>query len=95
MYIVLLTAASQAWLLGRLLPLIVGRFVPDDDAHWRCYSDLLKILVICTAVEVTEESISTLTLLVEDYLVRYTTLYPGIMTPKLHYLLHLPQQMEL
>ena len=88
-------AASQSWLLGRLLPQIVGKFVPDDDAHWRCYSDLLKILVICTPVEVTEDSISTLTLLVEDYLVRYTALYPGTMTPKLHYLLHLPQQMEL
>lgn len=82
------------WLLGRLLPLMVGRYVPNHDKHWECYSLLLKILVIATAVEVTEDTVSTLSLLIEDYLFRYNSLYPGTMTPKLHYLLHLPQQLK-
>ncbi len=87
--------ASQMWLLGRLLPMIVGKYVPDDDAHWRCYLQLLRILTISTAIEVTEESASILSLLIRDYLLKFISLYPDFFTPKIHYLLHLPQHMEL
>lgn len=57
-------AASQMWLLGRLLPLIMGKYVPDDDAHWRCYIQLLRILTISTATEVTEDTVSTISFLI-------------------------------
>lgn len=87
--------SSQMWLLGCLLPLIVGRYVPDDDAHWRCYMQLLRILTISTAIEVTEDTISILSFLIRDYLVAFNSLHPGSITPKLHYLLHLPRQMQL
>lgn len=87
--------ASQMWLLGRLLPSIVGKHVPDDDAHWRCYLQLLRIVTIATAIEVTEDTVSNLSLLIRDYLVTFNSLYPSIFTPKLHYLLHLPRQMQL
>ena len=83
------------WLLGRLLPLIVGKYVPNHDAHWRCYVQLLRILTISTSTEATDYTISTLTLLVRDYLMAINTLYPNSITPKLYYLLHLPQQMQL
>lgn len=83
------------WLLGRLLPLIVGKYVPSNDEHWRCYVQLLRILTISTAVEVTEDTVSVLSLLIRDYLVAFNHLYPNSITPKLHYLLHLPRQMEL
>jgi len=83
------------WLLGRMLPLMVGRYVPEDDLHWKSYLDLLRILTLATAVEVTQETISLMSMLVENYLTRYNTLYPNSMTPKLHYLVHLPEQMEL
>ena len=83
------------WLLGRLLPLMVGKYVPDDDTHWRCYVQLLRILCIATAVEVTDDTASLLSLLIQDYLVTFNSLYPDSITPKLHYLLHLPRQMQL
>ena len=83
------------WLLGKMLPLMVGRYIPEDDLHWKSYLDLLRILTLATAVEMTQETISLMSMLVENYLTRYNTLYPNSMTPKLHYLVHLPEQMEL
>ena len=78
-----------------MLPLMVGRYIPEDDLHWKSYLDLLRILTLATAVEMTQETISLMSMLVENYLTRYNTLYPNSMTPKLHYLVHLPEQMEL
>ena len=57
--------ASQTWLLGRLLPLMVGSYVPDEDSHWECYGQLLSIIVLATAMEVTLDSVSELTMLVQ------------------------------
>ena len=74
---------------------MVGRYIPEDDLHWKSYLDLLRILTLATAVEMTQETISLMSMLVENYLTRYNTLYPNSMTPKLHYLVHLPEQMEL
>lgn len=83
--------ASQMWLLGRLLPLMVGDFVPDDDPHWLCFVDLLRILCIVTAAE---DAIGLLSFLTESYLFQYNTLYPDSVTYKLHILLHLSDQIR-
>ena len=90
-----LLLASQMWLLGRLLPVILGKYVCDDDAHWKCYVKLLRVLTISTATEVTENTVATLSFLIQDYLATFNSLYPDSITPKLHYLLHLPRQMQL
>lgn len=90
-----LLLASHMWLLGRLLPVILGKYVRDDDAHWKCYVQLLRILTISTATEVTENTVATLSLLIQDYLATFNSLYPDSITPKLHYLLHLPRQIQL
>ena len=39
-----LKLASQMWLLGRLLPVMIGHFVPDVDIFWKNYLLLLKIM---------------------------------------------------
>jgi thymidine kinase len=39
--------ASQCALLCRILPLLVGEFVEEDNSHWQCYLLLLKIVQIC------------------------------------------------
>lgn len=86
--------ASQMWLLGRLLPVMIGESVPGDDTHWICFIDLLRILCISSAFEITEDAISVLTLLIENYLFQYNHLYPNSITPKCHILLHLPDQIR-
>lgn len=90
---IILEIASQMLLFGRLLPLMVGQYVPDDDPHWMCFMELLSILVLSTAVEVSGDSIADLRMVVESYLFHYNELYSNTMTPKMHYLLHLPEQM--
>ena len=92
--LLLFNVASQMWLLGRLLPLIIGEYVPNDDSHWKCYAELLAILVLSTAVEVPFEVVDELRMMVENYLFSYNSLYPNSMTPKMHYLLHLPEQIR-
>ena len=73
---------------------MVGRYIPDEDPHWMCFMELLRILVLSTAVEVTEDTISDLAMVIEGYLFQYNKLYPDSMTPKTHYLLHLPEQIR-
>ena len=85
---VCLHVASQNWLLGRLLLLMVGTHVPDGDSHWEYYVRLLCIIVLATAVEVTLNSVSELAMLVQYYLCAFNSLYPNKITPKVHYLLH-------
>ena len=82
------------WLLGRLLPLMVGNCVPEADGHWLCFINLLKILCIATAVEITPDAVALLQMLIEDYLHQFNGLYPDSITPKMHYLLHLPSQIQ-
>lgn len=73
---------------------MIGDHVPENDDHWMCYVDLLRIMCIATAVEITEDSIEMLTLLIENYLFQFNDLYPDSITPKMHYLLHLPNQIK-
>ena len=56
---------------------MVGQYVPDNDPHWMCYMELLSILVLSTAVEVTCDSIADLKMAVESYLFHYNELYPN------------------
>ena len=36
--------ASQTWTLGRLLPVMVGSRVPEDDSHWQFYLTTLTVV---------------------------------------------------
>lgn len=36
--------ASQMWLLGRLLPLMVAHLVPKENSKWKSFLLLLKIM---------------------------------------------------
>ena len=56
------------WLLGRLLPLMVGDRVPEDDTHWMCFMNILRILCVVTAFEITPDAVDVLQMIIEDYL---------------------------
>lgn len=64
------------------MPLMIGDYVPDNDEHWICFVNLLRILCISTAVEVTPDAIDVLQMLVEDYLHQFCALYPDSVTKK-------------
>jgi len=84
------TIASQAWCLGRFLPLLVGDLVPDDDETWGVFLDLLKIMEYLFAPVTTDDKLEYLQLLTENYLRDFKRLHPDRqLTPKMHYTLHM------
>ena len=62
------------------------------DNHWECFLQLWDICSMVWAFEVTTGDAAHLAWLVEAYLEEFFTLYDVPMIPRLHYLVHLPQQ---
>lgn len=79
--------------LIRLLPFMIGSFIDDDDEHWQCFLLLWDICSLTTAFTVSKSDAKYLAWLVEMYLKTFKEQYDVTITPKLHYLVHLPQQM--
>ena len=82
------------WLLGRLLPILVGEYVPEDDEHWCNYLLLLDIVDIMFARRITEDTPGCLHLLIEEHHANFTRLYPEYtVIPKMHFMIHVPRIM--
>ena len=67
----------------------------EDDLHWECFLLLWNISSVTSAFEVTSDDITYLAWIVEVYLESFKQLYDVAFIPKLHYLVHLPEQMKL
>jgi len=88
------TATQIRW-LSHLLPLAVGDKVPADDERWCNYIRLLQIQQMCTSPVATESTMFSLEVTVARHNKSFHTLYPEFASiPKLHYLVHLPQQIR-
>ena len=80
------------WCLARMLPLIIGDSVPEENPHWENVLLLLIILEYILAPVVSQDDIGYLQLLIEQHHLEFKTLYPHCsITPKLHYLIHYPE----
>lgn len=83
--------ASQMWLLGRLLPVMIGDWIPNGDEHWSSYLLLLDIVDILFSPEISEEDISLLSILIQDHHSQFLSLYPHAnILPKMHFMVHMP-----
>lgn len=86
-----LYTASQMWCLGRFLPILIGDKIPTHYPYWENFIAQLNIMNEVFAPIVHEDRLEYLALLIEDYLRGFRTLYPNrSLTPKMHYLLHIP-----
>ena len=83
-------SASQMHLMAQILPFILSKYIANDSQHLKCYLSLLEIMVICFSHKVSYTSILYLKGAIKDYLTLLKTLYNARITPKLHYLVHLP-----
>ncbi len=84
--------ASQMWLLGRYLPLMIGSTIPDDDEHWMCFTLLLHMMQYLFAPKLSDNDVAVLQEMIMDHHQRFVSLYPdNSVTPKLHYLIHMPR----
>ena len=86
--------AAQAWMLCILLPLMIGDKVPEDEPHWECFLLLVQIVKCCTARVISTASAAFLEVLVDQHHQEFKKCYPSLsITPKMHYMVHLPRLM--
>ncbi|KAK2555549.1 hypothetical protein P5673_022892 [Acropora cervicornis] len=85
-------SASQMWLLCSILPLILADIVDITTDKWRCFIGLIEIMSICFSHKISEASVVYLHKAIKDHLILFKRLYGhlGNITPKQHYLVHLP-----
>lgn len=82
--------------LIRLLPFIIGEFVPEDDDHWECFLLLWDICAMVCTYETDKNKALQLAWLIQTYLEAFSSIYGASnITPKFHYLVHLPEQVTL
>lgn len=71
---------------------MIGDLVPDDNPYWNCFLILLNIVDFVCAPETTTGIAGHLRDLIKEHHVMFHQLYPhNPMTPKFHYLIHMPQ----
>ena len=71
------------WLLGKMLPLMVGHKVPEDDDHWANYLDLLDIVDYLLAPALCEDDVAIQGGLISEHHLQFKELYPGASMPRL------------
>lgn len=79
------------WLLARILPAIVGRFVAEDDEKWSNLILLLRITGYLFAPRLTSDEADYLALQIEQH-PTFCDLYPDeSVIPKFHYMVNMPR----
>ena len=85
--------AGKMLCLSRSLPLLIGQFIPEGDESWTCFLTLLSITSILTAFQFSPEDCALIATLIEEHHERFIKESPDVLlTPKLYYLIHLPDQ---
>lgn len=81
------------WALSINLPLMIGDKVPPTDEKWECYLLLLDIFQLSTARVASSAQAGYIEALICDHHQLFINCYPGVnVTPKMHYMVHFPQQ---
>ena len=87
--------ASKMWCLGRLLPLMIGDLVSEDDETWELFLLLLTIMDYVFAPKASGDSVAYVRMLINDHHAKFRELYPECsVIPKMHYMVHIPSWME-
>ena len=90
-----ISAAAEMWCLARLLPVMIGEHVPQDDERWGLYKIFLMIMDYVFAPITDEGIIEHVRELIEDHHTKFCELYPDCsIIPKQHYMVHIPDWMK-
>lgn len=84
--------ASQMLALAHALPFLISDWVTDDEdlEPLKNHVDLLKIMNLSFAYEISKDSVCILERMIDLYIRRFEELYPNIKVPKFHFLTHIP-----
>ena len=84
--------AAQMWLLGRVLPYLIGEYIPPTDDHWQNYLRLLEIVDLLFSPSITEDEVGYLSVLIAEHHQTFVSLYSNTqLLPKHHYMIHMPR----
>ncbi len=80
------------WLLGRVVPIMLGYLVPEEDEFWQNMIILLDILQQILSPVITADECSYLQILIQEHHENFVHLYPdSSVIPKMHYMVHMPR----
>lgn len=81
--------ATEKWCLLRLMSIILGDLVPEENADWELYLQFREIVDICFATVIPSEYLPYLETAVQAFLVAFAERYgTAAIIPKLHFLVH-------
>ncbi len=84
--------AHENWCLLRLLPLMVGWKVQEEEQEWQLLMTLKDIVELVMSPTHMDESIGHLDSLIAEHRLRFFSVFPqGKLIPKHHFLEHYPQ----
>ena len=79
------------WLLGLIIPAMLGRFVPENDEHWRNFLLLMQITNYLLAPCITKDDVSFLLYQIVEHHQQFVNFYPSqSVILKMHYMVHMP-----
>lgn len=82
--------AAQMWLLGRILPFMIGSNVPEGNEHWQNFLTLLEIMDYLMAQDITEDEVGYLSILIQKHHEEFVRLYTNASAiPKHHFMVHM------
>ncbi|XP_048100473.1 uncharacterized protein LOC125295253 [Alosa alosa] len=87
-------SASERWCLFRLLPFIIGHHIPVGNPHWELYLLCRDVADIILSPSIKQSILHYLAIQIGHFLSLFSSLFPGKVTPKLHYLIHYPRLIE-
>ena len=64
------------WLLGRVLPLIIGDYLLEDDEHWLLFLQMMEIVDLLFSPALSQDHAVYLSSLISDHHHDFRTLYP-------------------
>ncbi|XP_057336559.1 uncharacterized protein LOC130675088 [Microplitis mediator] len=88
-------SAAQMFVLAHTLPFLIGQWIYDSDdegvtERLDCLILLLQIMNLCLAYEIHDDSIDTLSRMIETFKLKFNLLFPDKFIPKIHFLEHIP-----
>ncbi|KAK6167118.1 hypothetical protein SNE40_021218 [Patella caerulea] len=85
------SSASQMWTLVRILPLMIGEYVPIGDETYEILLILKLIVELVFAPEIQIQQIAYLDSLIKEHMEIFTEMFPEQrIIPKQHFLIHYP-----
>ncbi len=81
--------AGRTWCLLRMLPLMIGEWIPENNVYHQFLCDLVDIVEMAFSFSLSTPLISLLQTKIQDHLQEFLVLFPNkSLLPKHHFLLH-------